>query len=361
MAHDDQAAYQPAVFSINEVDALLVLSFGGPEGVDEVRPFLENVTAGRGIPPERLDEVGAHYYHFDGVSPLNALNREIIDNIEAELRARGHEIPVYFGNRNWHPFAEEAYEEIKKAGHRKVAVFATSAWGGYSGCRQYGEDIQEISDSEITYFRLPQFFANPTFLDLEAKATRNAYAELGYDDPATASARLVFTAHSIPVPADASSGLPSDGALYSSQVREAARLTAQRLGVSEFDVVWQSASGNGRIPWLEPDIVDHAEVLHEQGVKDIVVVPIGFISDHMEVIWDLDNELRQSTDEWGMRLARAATVGPEQDFAKLVVDMLERPEVLAEGNVAARGCTVNGAPCAEGCCQPRKRPHSTQA
>ncbi|MCQ9352409.1 ferrochelatase [Corynebacterium sp. 153RC1] len=367
--------YVPASIPVEEIDALLLLSFGGPEGMDEVRPFLENVTAGRGIPPERLDEVGAHYYHFGGVSPLNALNREMIANIEQELRSRGMDIPVYFGNRNWKPYAGDAAREIAQAGHQNVAVFATSAWGGYSGCYQYDEDIQKMRAliaeeglSEVHFYKLSQFFAHPDFLDMQARATRAAFAELGFADPqlaaASAQARLVFTAHSIPVPADEGSGIASDGTLYSNQVAQAAAGTAQRLGITDYDVVWQSASGNGRIPWLEPDIVDHAEALHHQGVSAVVVVPIGFISDHMEVVWDLDNELADAAKDLGMQVARAATVGPWPEFAALVVDLvqgLSAPgDIPVEGPVAQRGCTVDGAPCAVGCCQPRKRPHSAQ-
>lgn len=337
-------------------DALLVLSFGGPEGPEDVRPFMENVTRGRGIPPERLDEVSQHYYFFDGISPLNRLNREIIDQLQVALP----ELPIYFGNRNWHPFGTEAAEAIARAGHRNVAVFATSAWGGYSGCRQYDEDIaalrQHLAEQdlpEVTFTKLRQFFDHPLFVETSAALIEEAYQEIGTD-----KARLVFTAHSIPIAADEASGTPDDGPLYSTQVAEASRLIADRLGIADYDLVWQSRSGAPHIPWLEPDIVDHATALSEQGVTDIVVYPVGFISDHIEVVWDLDTELKQAADELGIRVVRAKTVGPTPEFTKLVVELLAEhagAEPRSLGNVPVKGCTVNGAPCAENCCVPARR------
>lgn len=337
-------------------DALLVLSFGGPEGPEDVRPFMENVTRGRGIPPERLDEVSEHYYFFDGVSPLNSLNREIIANLKEALPG----LPIYFGNRNWHPFGKDTAEAIARAGHRNVAVFATSAWGGYSGCRQYDEDINEIRAHlaekglpEVTFTKLRQFFDHPLFFDTSAAHIRQAFQEIGTDQ-----ARLVFTAHSIPTAADEAAGTPEDGPLYSRQVAEASRLIAESLGITDYDLVWQSRSGAPHIPWLEPDIVDHAEALAEQGIKDIVVYPVGFISDHIEVVWDLDTELVKAAEELGMRVVRAATVGLTSEFTQLVVELLSEhagAEPRALGKVPVKGCTVNGAPCAVNCCVPARR------
>lgn len=339
-------------------DALLVLSFGGPEGVADVRPFMENVTRGRGIPPERLDEVSEHYYNFDGISPLNALNREIIANLQSAIP----DLPIYFGNRNWHPFGTETAEEIAKAGHTNVAVFATSAWGGYSGCRQYDEDIQVIRDHlaeqglpDITFTKLRQFFDHPLFIQTSAKHIREAFATVGDD------ARLVFTAHSIPIAADEAAGTPEDGALYSRQVAEASQLIAAELGVSDYDLVWQSRSGAPHIPWLEPDIVDHAEALSAMGIKKLVVYPVGFISDHIEVVWDLDTELMNAAEELGITVVRAATVGPTAEFTQMLVELLAEhagnTEARSLGSVPVRGCTINGAPCAENCCVPARRRH----
>ena len=354
------------------VDALLVLSFGGPEKPEDVRPFLENVTRGRGIPGSRLDEVAVHYHHFDGYSPLNDCNREIIANVEAEIARRGWDLPVYFGNRNWMSFANDAAVELASDGHQKVAVFATSAWGGYSGCRQYGEDIQAMRARlaveklpNVDFYRLRQFFDHPEFIDANVHAIKTAYEKFASQEVSADETYLVFTAHSIPLVADAHSGTVEDGALYSTQVKEAARLVAERLGVSTFDVVWQSASGDGTVPWLEPDIVDHARRLADSGVKNIVVCPIGFISDHMEVVWDLDHELQDEAKALGLNIIRAATVGHTQEFAVMIVDLIDESLGLTTpqhvGRIPSKGAVLNVEPCEGGCCQPAKRPHSAKA
>ena len=350
-------------------DALLVLSFGGPEGTEEVVPFLENVTRGRGIPRERLEEVGEHYFHFGGISPLNALNREIIANISAELSSRGHNLPVYFGNRNWYPFGTEAVEQMAADGVRSVAVFATSAWGGYSACRQYNEDIvalrrhiEEKNLPDITFTKLRQFFDHPKFVEEMAAAVREAYAEVPADK--LASTRMLCTAHSVPTAHDAVGGAEGDKHIYSRQVAEASRLVAEAAGVKDYDLVWQSRSGNPATPWLEPDIVDHTTRIHEEeGIDGVVVCPIGFISDHMEVIWDLDSELKQAADAMGVSVYRTRTAGPSERFASLIVDLIEELEQRGEsaslGEVTVQGCTVNGEPCADGCCDiwSLRKPH----
>ena len=336
------------------VDALLVLSFGGPEGPNEVRPFLENVTRGRGIPPERLDAVEEHYQHFGGVSPINARNRELI----AAVRDRT-DLPVYFGNRNWHPLVEDTLASMVSDGVRNALVFATSAYGGYSACRQYDDDIararKAVGDAAPQLTKLRHFFDHPAFVAANADAVRAAQAEVA------PGARLVFTAHSIPTSADAAAGPPDEGGhRYSRQVAEAARLVAAEVGAAEYDVVWQSRSGPPQVPWLEPDIVDHIDALHAAGVTDVVVSPVGFVSDHVEVVWDLDNEARERAAELGMGFARAATAGPDPRFADMVVELIDEhrhdgaPRRLSE--VPGAGCTVNGAPCAVDCCLPPKRP-----
>ncbi|AKP08736.1 Ferrochelatase [Corynebacterium pseudotuberculosis] len=358
-------------WNLADIDAVLVLSFGGPEGPEQVLPFLENVTRGRGIPRERLEEVAVHYHHFDGVSPLNQLNREIVANVEAELQNQNFPIPVYFGNRNWHPYANDVAEEISRAGHRKVMVFATSAWGGYSGCRQYGEDLVKLNqhlDSvglpQLDFLKVRQFFDHPSFINEEVEVVQQAFESFGVSpkEGEKQGIRLVFTAHSIPLIADETSGIDADGNLYSRQVAEASRLVADRLGVQKYDVVWQSASGNGKIPWLDPDIVDHIIDLHSQGVRKVVVSAIGFISDHMEVVWDLDNELQVEAEKRGMKVVRAKTVGHTSTFASMVVQLFHEtlnPKTAQHlGTVPSRGCSINGAACEPQCCQPAKRPHS---
>ena len=342
-------------------DAILLLSFGGPEAPEDVRPFLENVTRGRGVPPERLDAVEEHYRHFGGVSPINARNRELVAAIASRT-----ELSVWFGNRNWYPFVEDAVREMAEAGVRRALVFATSAYGGYSACRQYHEDIARARAAVCSdgtdapeLVKLRHFFDHPDFVRANADAVRAALEQLPEDR--RESARLVFTAHSIPISADAAAGRPQEGGhRYSRQVGEAAALVADELGVDEFDVVWQSRSGPPQVPWLEPDIVDHLDTLHAKGVDAVVVVPVGFVSDHVEVVWDLDNEAVERAGELGIALARAATAGPDPRFADMVVELVGEH---TDGRPARRlgteplaGCTANGAPCATDCCVPVRRP-----
>lgn len=344
-------------------DALLLLSFGGPEGPGDVRPFLENVTRGRGVPPERLDEVAEHYLHFAGVSPINELNRQVIKRLEAELHHQGLQLPVYLGNRNWHPMVEDTVGEMAADGVRRALVFTTSAYGGYSACRQYDEDIvrarASVGESAPDLVKLRQFFDHPLFLAAWADAVRAAYEKLPFEQ--RAAARLVFTAHSVPLSADASAGPPEEGGhRYSRQVAEAATLVAQSIGVREFDVVWQSRSGPSQVPWLEPDIVDHVEQLHTAGTTAVVVAPIGFVSDHLEVVWDLDNEASRRARELGMAFARAATPGTDSRFAELVVELVrehvDNASVRKLSLLTAAGCTTNGEVCVPSCCQPPGRP-----
>lgn len=336
-------------------DALLFLSFGGPEGPEEVRPFLENVTRGRGVPPERLDEVAEHYHHFGGVSPINRLNRDLMSALEAELGRRGWELPVYFGNRNWHPMIEDAVARMADDDVRRALVFPTSAWGGYSGCKQYHEDIararESVGERAPELVKLRQFFDHPLFVAANADAVRRACEELGERGE---DARLVFTAHSVPLRADGTVGPDGKPRWYSRQVAEAARLVAEQVGAEGYDVVWQSRSGPPRVPWLEPDIVDHVERLNAQGVGSLVVSPLGFVSDHLEVVWDLDNEAAEKAAELGMGFARAATAGPDPRFVEMIGELVaEHVEGLAPRKLSplpAAGCTANGTPCAVGCC-----------
>ena len=341
------------------MDALLWLSFGGPEKPEDVRPFLENVTRGRGVPPERLDEVEQHYLGFGGVSPINALNRAAIAAVEAELAEQGIDLPVYFGNRNWHPMVEDTVGQMARDGVRSALVFPTSAYGGYSACRQYDEDILRaraaVGEDAPELTKLRQFFDHPLFVSAFADAVRAAAEQLDGEY------RLVFTAHSVPVSADRAAGPPSEGGhRYSRQIAEAARLVAADLGIAEYDVVWQSRSGPPQVPWLEPDILDHLDALHSKGVPAVVLCPVGFVSDHLEVVWDLDTEAKDKATELGMGFARAIAPSGDPRFAQLVVELVR--EHLADAPVrklsdfTVAGCTVNGAPCAVGCCEPAQRP-----
>jgi ferrochelatase len=339
-------------------DALLLLSFGGPEGTDQVMPFLENVTRGRGIPRERLESVAEHYLHFGGVSPINGINRALIEAIRAELSGRGEDLPVYFGNRNWHPFVEDTVAQMQADGVRRAAVFSTSAWGGYSGCTQYQEDIARAraavgsgdTGEAPQLQRLRQYFDHPLLIEMFADAIADAAAEL--PEELRRQARLVFTAHSIPLRAVDRCG-PS---LYPRQVRYTASLIAAAAGYSDYDVVWQSRSGPPQVPWLEPDVGDHLSDLADAGTAAVIVCPVGFVADHIEVIWDLDCELAEQAGELGVALARATTPNAQPRFARLALDLLDE---IREGRDASRvvgvepvpgyGSSVNGRFCTADC------------
>ena len=346
-----------------EFDALLVLSFGGPEKPEDVRPFLENVTRGRGVPPERLDAVAQHYLHFGGVSPINALNRDIIARVEAALSEAGVDLPVYFGNRNWHPMVEDTVAQMAADGVRSALVFPTSAWGGYSGCRQYHEDIARaraaFGDAAPHLVKLRQYYDHPLLIDAFADAVREATTQLPAET--RAGARLVFTAHSVPAAADANAGPPDEGGnLYSRQVAEAARLIAHAAGFGDFDLVWQSRSGPPQVPWLEPDICDHLEALAAQEVRSVINCPVGFVSDHLEVVWDLDTEARERAADVGIDFVRAATPGTDPRFAELVLELmgehLDGRPARRLGTEPLLGSTADGRSCAVDCCKAVVRP-----
>ena len=341
-----------------DFDALLLLSFGGPEGPEQVMPFLENVTRGRGIPRERLEAVAEHYQHFGGVSPINGINRALIEQIEALLADRGDDLPVYFGNRNWGPYAEDAVAAMRDNGVRRAAVFATSAWGGYSGCAQYQEDITRAriavggagKGPAPELVKLRQFFDHPLFVQMFADAVADAAATLPAD--LRTKARLVFTAHSIPLRAASRCGTD----LYQRQVGYASRLVAAAAGHEDFDLVWQSRSGPPQVPWLEPDVGDHLADLIEQGVEAVIICPVGFVADHIEVVWDLDNELAEQAEAAGVALARAITPNAQRRFAELVVALLdeqrlglEPARVAGPQPVPGYGSSVDGAFCTPAC------------
>ena len=335
-------------------DALLLLSFGGPEGPEQVMPFLENVTRGRGIPPERLVSVAEHYLHFGGVSPINGINRALIAQIQIELAERGEKLPVYFGNRNWDPYLADTVESMRADGITRAAVFSTSAWGGYSGCAQYQEDItrarSEVGDGSPELVKLRQYFDHPLLVEMFADGIAAAAATL--PAPLRADARLVFTAHSIPLRAANRCG-PD---LYPRQVAYSSSLVAAAAGYADYDQVWQSRSGPPSVPWLEPDVADHLCVLAETGTKAVIVCPIGFVADHIEVIWDLDSELAEQAGGLGIALARATTPNAQSRFARLALDLLdekrdglEPARVIGPQQVPGYGSSVNGRFCTADC------------
>jgi ferrochelatase len=301
-------------------DALVVVSFGGPEKREDVIPFLENVLRGRNVPRERLLEVAEHYYHFDGRSPINDQNRELVRELRAAL-----DVPVYWGNRNWHPLLGDTVRQMRNDGVRRAAAFATSAFGSYSGCRQYREDIERalaaVGDPALRIEKLPPFSDNPLFIEAMIDRVKDAITELPHG-------RLVFTAHSVPVSMAESSP-------YVAQLERACARVAAGVGRDEWRLAYQSRSGPPGQPWLEPDICDHLRA----NPMDTIIVPIGFLSDHMEVLYDLDTEARAVSDELGMRMARARTVGTHPAMIRMIAEMMGR-EAL---------------PCAGDCCAPPRR------
>lgn len=336
------------------MDAFLLLSFGGPEGPEDVLPFLRNVTRGRGIPDARLAEVAEHYQHFGGISPINAQNRALLAALRTEFAAHGIDLPLYWGNRNWRPFVAEAVRQLRDDGVTRAFVLATSATGSYSGCRQYRDDLAQAARvagaGAPELIKLRHFFDHPGFVAANADGVRAALREL------PEGARLVFTAHSIPVGMNDSSGPNADGR-YLAQQRETARLVAEEVrGVgAEFDLVWQSRSGPPSVPWLEPDVNDHLRALAEDGVRAVVVAPTGFVSDHVEVRWDLDNEAAQTAAGLGLAFARAATAGTHPAFVaairELVQEQLDGAEPRALGTLG-----LCGIDCPAGCCPAPRRP-----
>jgi ferrochelatase len=335
-------------------DAFLLLSFGGPEHPDHVMPFLRNVTRGRGIPEQRLAEVAEHYQHFGGVSPINQQCRDLLDAVRREFDGHGVGLPAYWGNRNWTPMLADTMAQMRDDGVTSALGFATSAYGGYSSCRQYYEDIAQarakVGPGAPTVTKLRHFHDHPGFVAPHADAVRTALAGLEPARPATT--RLVFTAHSIPVSMAATAG--PDGGRYEAQLRETAALV-HAAGAAElaWDLVWQSRSGPPRVPWLEPDINDHLTALAEQGVTDVVVSPIGFVSDHLEVIWDLDNEARDTAAKLGLGYARAGTPGTDPRFVTMIRELVQ--EHVAGTPPARLGTLPFWDQCPANCCPPPQR------
>ncbi|MDP9241098.1 MAG: ferrochelatase, partial [Actinomycetota bacterium] len=300
-------------------DALLLVSFGGPDTPDDVLPFLANVTRGRGVPERRLREVAGHYLHFGGVSPINAANRALLTAIQAEFAAGGLDLPVYWGNRNWHPYLTDTIAEMAHDGARRALAFVTSAYSSYSGCRQYQDDIaaarSAVGPQAPEVDKLRHYFNHPGFVEPNVDGVRKALADLPPERRNTT--HLAFTAHSIPTAMAEASG--PEGGLYVRQLRAAAGLVATAAAPDlPWDLVWQSRSGPPEVPWLEPDINDHLHALAAQGGTDVVVSPIGFVSDHLEVLWDLDTEAAATAARLGLGFARATTAGADPRFVAMV-------------------------------------------
>jgi ferrochelatase len=280
-------------------------------------PFLERVTAGRKTPPERLEEVAEHYRHFGGVSPINAQNRAVIEALERVLDDRGPKLPVYWGNRNSEPFLVDTVRQMRADGIARAVCFVTSAYSSYSSCRQYLDDIAgaraAVGEGAPVIDKLRVFFNHPGFVGPQIEKVRAALDSLPEDR--LAAAHMVFTAHSVPM-------TMAETSSYVDQLRETCRLVVEGTGERPWELVYQSRSGPPNVPWLEPDIIEHLEKLHADGVTTVVVVPVGFVSDHLEVRFDLDVAAAETADRLGMLMVRAETVGADPAYVEMIRSLI---------------------------------------
>ena len=338
--------------SENGWQAVLVVSFGGPEGPDDVMPFLENVVRGRNIPKARLEEVAEHYHHFGGRSPLNDQNRELVRALEAELRSVGLELPVYLGNRNWHPFFEETLRKMREDGVQRALGLFTAPYGSYSSCRQYRENLAEaraaVGEGAPEIEKLRHYFDHPGFLGAVVERTREALDRL--PEAAREKATLLFTAHSLPV--DMAARSP-----YVGQLEESCRLVAEQVGRPDWRLVYQSRSGPPSQPWLEPDILEVLREGREAGTLEaVVVVPLGFLSDHMEVLYDLDTEARDLARELDLPFERAGTAGSHPLFIRGLRELIEEQVRPGSPRLALSPEAPGHRTCFPDCCPPPRRP-----
>ena len=335
---------------MTEYDSILLTSFGGPEAPEDVEPFLRNVANGRDIPAERLEEVQAQYGLFGGVSPINQQNRDLIAALEKKLRSRDIELPIYFGNRNWEPYISDALHNLYDDGKRRVLALVTSAFGSYSGCRQYQEDldlgVKNLGADDLFIDKVRPFWNHPGFFEAMVQRLKSSFS--GIDSSTLQETRLAFTAHSVPV-----AWMETNP--YQWQLTEfASRLVDAVAPDMQWDLVFQSRSGPPSVPWLEPDIVDHLDSLTLQGVKSVIITPIGFVSDHMEVMFDLDTEAMDHALALGMKVTRTPTVGVHPDFVSGLCQLIE------EKLTGQTPLVAFGEPwvCQPGCCSVAKRPAS---
>ncbi len=373
-------------------DAVLIVSFGGPEETKDVLPFLENVTRGRNIPHDRLLEVAEHYYHFGGKSPINDQCRALMEALRNELDQHGLKLPIYWGNRNWKPFLKDALRQMRDDGVRNALAFVTSGYSSYSGCRQYRENIAaaqaEVGEGAPKVDKLRVFYNHPGFIEASADRVREALRaflpnepnsgpklpnEPITDSPATHGAaagqsqrnkhaelparslaaglpwvRFFITAHSIPCSM-------AETSAYEQQLRETSRLVAEAVGLSNWELVYQSRSGSPSQPWLGPDILDVLRKAHEDGVKNVIVAPLGFVSDHMEVLYDLDTEAQGLAEELGIKMVRAGTVGTHPAFIRMVRELIAERVLLNEPKLAVGLFGANHDVCPADCCPAPQR------
>jgi ferrochelatase len=343
---------------VSPYDALLLVSFGGPEQPADVIPFLENVTAGRGIPRERLEQVAEHYELFGGRSPINDLNRTMLAAITADLTEAGIDLPVYWGNRNWDPYLRDALSQMQADGVSRAACFVTSAYSSWSSCRQYRENLYDAVaavDGAPQLDKLRHYFNHPGFVEPVADGVLAALADL--PDDVRAGAHLAFVTHSIPTAMNEASG--PDGGAYVAQHLDVSAVVASRVAEETrhqhpHQLVYCSRSGSPQVPWLEPDVNDHLETLARDGVRAVVLVPVGFVSDHMEVVYDLDTEALATGQRLGIEVRRAATAGSDQRFVAMVRDLLLERAAVERAEPVARAAEGLLGPlwdrCPVGCC-----------
>lgn len=315
-----------------DYDALLIVSFGGPEGMEDVIPFLENVLRGRNVPRERMLQVARHYELFGGVSPINQQNRDLIAALRTELDQHGLEFPIYWGNRNWHPLLPDTLRQMAADGIRNALAFVTAAYSSYSSCRQYLQNISdaraEVGPTAPYVEKLRVFYDNPMFIEANVDHIRAAANRLDDLSPA----QLVFTAHSIPESMAANCD-------YAAQLAETASLIAEELQIKNWQLAYQSRSGSPTQPWLGPDICDHLKTLRAEGITNVIVAPIGFVSDHMEVVYDLDVEARSVAEQLGMKMVRASTAGTHPSFVRMIRElMMERIRNDVPPNICLPDC-----------------------
>jgi ferrochelatase len=325
--------------------ALLIVSFGGPECRDDVMPFLENVLRGRNVPRERMLEVAEHYYRFGGVSPINGQIRAMISALQKEFNDCNVDLPVYWGNRNWHPMLADTIQQMAEDGIERALTYVTSAFSCYSGCRQYRENVKAACDvvgpSAPQFDKLRVFFNHPGFVEVMVDRVRAAFTELPSEH--RESTQIVYTAHSIPL-------AMASGAEYERQLLETSRLINEQIGDNPWKLVFQSRSGPPNQSWLEPDVCDHLRELHAGGQSHVVVVPIGFLSDHLEVIFDLDTEAKELCEQLGMTMVRAGTAGTHPAFIRMVRQLVaERMDDSAE-RMALGQLGPSHDVCPEDCC-----------
>ena len=335
-------------------DALFLVSFGGPEGKDDVMPYLENVLRGKNVPRERMLEVAEHYYHFGGVSPINEQNRDLLEAIREDFKQHDIDLPVYWGNRNWHPLIPDTMRQMMDDGIQKSLAFFTNGYSCYSGCRQYRENIADaqatIGEGAPEVQKTRMFFNHPLYIEASVDRVKDALAQV--PEERRAKTKFLFTAHSIP-------NSMADFCKYSTQLTESCRLIMESFGDGhEWELVYQSRSGPPQQPWLEPDVCDRINELKQQGdTSDILIHPVGFVSDHMEVLFDLDTEAKDLCDELGINMVRSHSVGVHEKFVAMICELvLERiagTEKRAVGEMPA-----NWDVCPQDCClyKPQRPP-----